>query len=105
MCTLTALPAPAGASVMRHALARAPLPMTSSVAVPELARCTPGIRLERQLVIELGERCEVKAIAESDARAAVAGDRPALFEAVGDEPQAANPRSGNAAKAARILVM
>jgi hypothetical protein len=28
-----------------------------------------------------------------------------LFEAVGDEPQAANPRSGNAAKAARILVM
>jgi hypothetical protein len=28
-----------------------------------------------------------------------------LFEAVGEEPQAANPRSGNAAMAAKILVM
>jgi len=56
-------------------------------------------------VIELGVRREVKAIAESDARAVKAGEAPALFEAVGDEPHAANPRSGNAARTAKTLVM
>lgn len=105
LCTLTVLPTPAGVSVIRHVSARVPLPTRSSVAVPELVRCTPRIRLDRQLVIELGVRCEVKAIAESDARAAKAGDEPASFDAVGDEPHAAKPRSGNAARMAKSFVM
>jgi hypothetical protein len=63
------------------------------------------MRPDRQLVIELGVRREVKVIAESDARALAVGRPAALFEAVGDEPHAANPRSGRAARTAKTFVM
>lgn len=103
--TLTALPAPAGVSVIRQVSSRPPLPTASSVVAPPLVRRTPRMRLERQLAMAVGVRCDVKDIAESDAPEARPGDAPAPSEAVGAELHAANPRSGSAARTARVLVM